>query len=92
MKKKNNLSPISKLSNVTQIPLDATIKTPMIQMMSNREIVVEDAGKLIHYSTECIKVKQGKIIVCISGSCLKLKCLADSGLMVQGFLTSVSFE
>ena len=92
MKKKNSLTVLSKISNATSLPLDAVMKKPMIKMMSNREIVIEDAGKLVHYSNECVKIRQGKITVCICGSTLKLKCLADSGLMVDGFITDVSFE
>jgi len=91
-RKKEKLSVTEKLSNITNIPFDMATHLPYIKMYSNREIIIEDAGKLVHYSEDCIKVKQGKNTVGIDGTDLKLICLATGDLRVAGFINSVYFE
>ncbi len=86
------LSLTQKISNATQIPFDAVTNTPYIKMCSNREITVEDAGRLIHYDSRLVKVKQGKNTVCVGGSGLNIRCLANRGLRVEGCISSVSFD
>lgn len=94
MSKRNKqiLTTSQKLSNFTQIPFDMTQPLPYICMCSNREIMVEDAGKLLHYDCECIKVKQRNVNICIEGKELKLMCLANNDMRVTGFICRVCFE
>ena len=89
---KSKLSFTEKISNASNIPFDMVTKLPYVKMYSNREIVVEDAGKLTSYSNECIKVRQKNNVVCICGCDLKLLCLSNGDLRVTGFIKSVSFE
>ncbi len=90
--KRKKLTAVQRLSNVSEIPLDMTLCLPYIRMCSNREIIIEDAGKLVHYDADIIKLMQGKIKICISGSGLKLKYLLNKSVRVTGFILSVSFE
>jgi len=90
--KKNKLALSAKLSNVTQLPFDMAMSRPYIKMCHNREAIIEDAGKLLHYDKECIKVKQHKDTVIIEGKDLKIICLANGDLRVVGFVSGVSFE
>ena len=90
--KKERLTASQKISNLTQIPFDMARSLPYISMCSNREIVVEDAGKLLHYDGECIKVRQGNVNVCVEGKELKLMYLANNDMRVTGFICRVSFE
>ena len=89
---RKNLNAVQKLSLATQIPFDMLTKMPYIKMCSNRDITVEDAGKLIHYDAELVKVKQGKNCVVITGNNLKIKCLANNDLRVEGCIYSINFE
>lgn len=91
-RKHKKLSQIAKLSNATQVPFDMAACYPYIRMCFNREIVIEDAGKLIHYDDENIKVKQRKNTVSVSGRNLRLIFLSNGDLRVTGFVTSVGFE
>lgn len=86
------LGATQKMSLVTQIPFDMLTKMPYIKMCSNRDITIEDAGKLLHYDSQLVKVKQGKNSVVITGSDLKIKCLANNDLRVEGCIYSISFE
>lgn len=89
---RSKLSIAQKIANATQIPFDAVTKMPYIKMCSNREITVEDAGRLIHYDKELVKVKQGKNTVCVSGSGLNIRCLANNDLRVEGCINEVAFD
>ena len=94
MKKKNkeSLSATQKLSKISGVPIDMMLtKQPYITLFSNREITVEDAGKLIHYDDKNVKVMQGKTAVSVNGSGLGIKCLANGDLRVEGYITSLEF-
>lgn len=90
--KKKHLNLTQKISEKSDIPFDMVFKNPYIIMCSNREIIVEDAGKLVHYDGECVKVMQRKTCIAVCGSNLRLVCLANNDIRVAGFINSVSFE
>ena len=81
-----------KLSRVSQIPFDMLTAMPYIRMCSNREITVEDAGKLLHYDRNTVKVRQGKNSIVINGNGLDIKCLANNDLRIEGCIYGISFE
>ena len=91
-RKKQSLTALQRLSNMSQIPVDTVLSRPFIKMHSNREIVIEDAGKLLHYDTESVRVRQYSTVIIIHGKDLILRCLANNDLRVTGFISSVSFE
>lgn len=90
--KKEKLTVAGKFSNAVNIPFDMASKQPYVKMFSNREIIIEDAGKLVHYSCDCIKVKQKEHTVSVSGVDLKLVCLTNGDIRVTGFIKNVCFE
>ena len=92
MSKKNKLTVAERIANAVEIPVDMAMSLPYIKMCSNREIVIEDAGKLIHYDGECVKVCQRNMRVTVCGRELKIKCLANNDIRVMGFILSVMFE
>lgn len=94
LKQKNDkkLSQVAKLSNAAQIPFDMAAGYPYVKMCFNREIVIEDAGKLIHYDEDSVRVMQRKNIVSVEGRNLKLVFLSNGDLRVTGFVKNVGFE
>ena len=91
-KKQNKLSAAAKLSNATQLPFDMAGCNPYIKMCFNREIIIEDAGKLIRYDDECVIVMQRRNAVRISGKNLRIAYLSNGDLRVTGILSNVGFE
>lgn len=89
---KKMLSASARIANATQLPIDMASKQPYIKVFSNREAVIEDAGKLIHYDEECVKVRQQKNTVVVQGKCLKLVYLVNNDLKVTGFISCIGFE
>ena len=93
MKKRGTkLSAAANLSNLTQLPIDLAAGLPYIKLSSNREVLIEDAGNLVHYDEACIKVRQHKNVVSVSGNNLKLIYLVNNDLRITGFITGVCFE
>ena len=91
-KNKTKLSATENISNITQLPFDMAMGLPYIKMSSNREVLIEDAGNIVHYDESCVKVRQRKNVVFVSGNNLKLIYLVNNDLRVTGFITCVGFE
>lgn len=91
-RKNKKLSAAAKISNATQVPFDMAACNPYIRMCFNREIVIEDAGRLIHYDEENVRVMQRKNTVSVTGRNLRLAFLSNGDLKVTGFVTNVGFE
>ncbi|MBQ7400044.1 MAG: YabP/YqfC family sporulation protein [Clostridia bacterium] len=91
-RKSKKLPKVAKVSNAAQIPFDMAVCYPYIRMCFNREIIIEDAGKLVHYDMENVRVMQRKNTVSVTGRNLKIVFLANGDLRVTGFVTNVGFE
>ena len=92
MKKHKKKSPlVSSISSLSGIPLDMLTSLPLIKMMSNREIYIEDAGRIIRYDRECVALMQREKVIEIKGENLNLRSLADGNISVDGYIESVSF-
>ena len=92
MKRKNRLSVSANVSNATQLPFDMAAGLPYIKLSAKREVIIEDAGNLVHYDEECVKVRQRGNVVSVSGNNLKLIYLVNNDLRITGFITCVGFE
>ena len=90
--KKNKLPLAARLSNATQIPFDMTGCCPYIKMCYNREVLVEDAGKLVQYDRERVCVLQRNNKVFIVGNDLYIDYLSNGDLRVTGFIKNVGFD
>ena len=64
---------------------------PCIEFSGNREVVIEGSRGVLEYSTDCIRVNTVGMIVTLSGRSLNLRCISDSSLIIDGFITDVSF-
>ena len=46
---------------------------------------------VLEYSTETVRVNTQGMIVSVSGRELNLRCISDSALIIDGFITAVTF-
>jgi sporulation protein YqfC len=91
IKHKKRTPLISAISASSGIPIDMLSSLPLIKMLSNREIYIEDAGRIIRYDKECVALMQRRHVVEIKGENLNLRSLADGNISVDGYIESVSF-
>ncbi len=64
---------------------------PCIEFSGNREVVIEGSRGVMEYSTDCIRINTGGMVLAIGGRGLNLRCISDSALIIEGFILSVEF-
>lgn len=64
---------------------------PCFELSGNRELLIEGSRGILEYSPEIIRVNTHDMIVSVSGRGLDLKCISDSALMIDGFITGLEF-
>jgi sporulation protein YqfC len=80
-----------KLSQWLQMPLDAVMNLPHIEMTGNREILVENCKGIAEYGQEEIRILGGRTILRITGKRLVLKAMTDDSILVGGEITLMEF-
>ena len=82
------------LGNISQksgIPFDMLTRRPLISLNSNREITIEDAGKLENYDSTCVSLYQKDMLLTVCGKELQLKFLSGGNVGVSGIITGLYF-
>lgn len=64
---------------------------PCFELSGNRELLIEGSRGVLEYSSDIIRVNTLQMIVSVSGHGLNLKCISDSALMIDGFITCLEF-
>ncbi|MCQ2514413.1 MAG: YabP/YqfC family sporulation protein [Ruminococcus sp.] len=64
---------------------------PMIEMVGNRNIMVEGSTGILLYESENIKINTNKMVVSFSGRNLTVRCISNSCVEITGFITKVEF-
>lgn len=84
---------IIKAAGVT-ITGQAAAVTPglRIELLENRQAVVEGCKGVLEYSELCIRLSSGRFIIKFSGEGLALKTFNSSSAIVEGKITNVEFS
>ena len=72
-------------------PFLSALNAPCIELSGNRELLIEGSKGVLEYSTDSVKINTGGMILSVSGRELNLRCISDSALIIDGFITSLSF-
>ncbi len=64
---------------------------PIIELFGNRRITIEGSTGILLYESESIKINTNKMVICLCGRGLKLRCISDSCVEIDGFITGVNF-
>ena len=67
------------------------MNVPCIELSGNREILIEGSKGVLEYSSETVRVNTAGMILTVCGRELNLRCISDSALIIDGFITSLSF-
>lgn len=71
--------------------LPPSVSAPCIELSGNREVLIEGSKGVLEYSPEVVRVNTAGMILSVSGRELNLRCISDSALMIDGFVTSLVF-
>ena len=80
------------LAQYLGIPRDAALGMPLIYMVGNCEVHIENFKALIEYELCRIRILSKKGIICINGSCLEIIYMDKEEIEVKGKILSVLFE
>lgn len=68
------------------------LNEPCIEFSGNREILIEGSKGVLEYTDEAVRVNTASMMLTVSGRGLNLRCISDSALIIDGFITSLRFE
>ena len=72
-------------------PLPLVVNAPCIELSGNREALIEGAKGVLEYTPETIRVNTPGMLLTVEGRELDLRCISESALIIDGFITSLSF-
>ena len=80
-----------RLSRTFELPLNVLEGVPEIELLGNREGVIEHCQGVLEYDDKVVRINAGKLVVRITGRNLMLKYMTGDGVMVEGYFTSIAF-
>lgn len=60
-----------------------------VELLENRQAVVDGCRSILEYSDSCIRLSGGKLILRFTGSGLELRAFREGSAIVSGRITSV---
>lgn len=67
------------------------VNAPCIELSGNRELLIEGSKGVLEYASDTIRVNTAGMLITVGGRELNLRCISDSALMIDGFITCLSF-
>lgn len=65
--------------------------SPCIELNGNREAVIEGSKGVLEYADDCVRVNTAAMVISLRGRGLNLRCISDSALIIDGFITGIEF-
>lgn len=73
-----------------QLP-DVLINEAKIEMLSNREIIVDGCKGVIEYGENLIKLNIGELVLCLAGDNMIIESFDSGVAIVRGKFAEISF-
>lgn len=80
------------LSQMSGLPIDVALSSPMLQLLNDREAIVEDVKRIEYYDETSVKISACGMNIAFSGRGLEIKCLSAKNLSVVGVITDIAIE
>lgn len=80
------------LAQMFGMPVTVAQGLPEIELLGNREAIIEHYAGVLEYNDHVIRLNTGKLILKFTGRDLRLKCMTVDSVTVEGFFTSVEFS
>ena len=89
MRKNKNLTPTYNFR--ASIGLNHSSNLPLIEITGNRRVLIEGSTGILLYERENIKINTNSTLVSFNGRELTVRCISDSCVEIEGFITAVEF-
>lgn len=70
----------------------ALLPSVRVELLSNRQAVVEGCRGIVEYGPECIRLSADKLILRFTGSRLEIRCFTPESITVEGLIASLTYE
>lgn len=91
MKKKKNDESKPRLFGGFGLSYGIVKSSVHIEINSNREAIIDGSSGILEYNECCIKISTGKMIVAFKGRGLFIRCMSDSSMVIEGYISSVEY-
>jgi len=71
--------------------LPPSVSAPCIELSGNREVLIEGSRGVLEYSPETVRINTADMILSVFGRGLDLRCISESALIIDGFVTRLEF-
>jgi len=82
---------LEKTARALDLPADGLAGLPVLWMVGDREVRVENHRGILSYGTDEIHVGGGVIVIRIRGSELQLRVMTEAELLITGQIFGVEF-
>lgn len=87
----NKKNAVRALSEKIELPLDVICGAPMIEMYSDRQLVIEGECRISHYEADRISAMCRGKNISVKGRDLNIKLMNCDALIISGNIESISF-
>lgn len=93
-REKDSLKPTlkEKFADAIDISKNVILGMPLVTMVGDRELTIENYVGIIEYGDETIRIKCKAVNVALTGSNLELKTMTEEFLYITGRFKCFSFE
>lgn len=79
------------ITNMLELPKEIVLNLPMISIIGNEELHIENYKGVIEYNLDYIRINTSVGIVKIQGKNLMLKQITSENITVSGSLSSIEY-
>jgi sporulation protein YqfC len=79
------------LTELLKLPKEIILDFPLLTIVGNEEVLIENYRGLIEYTEEKIRLNSSCGVIKISGKKLEVKQITDENLKIAGIITGVEF-
>lgn len=90
--KEDNYKLFGSIIDSFEIPEEVVINIPIIHLLGNREIEVENFKAIMTYSDSLIKLSTNEGFVAVKGKNLEAKSMTSEVIKIKGHIEGVLFE
>lgn len=87
---KNHL--LERMANATDLSTEPIPGKPLIEIVSDNSVLIENHCGVISYSTECVSVKTKQGCIVVSGTQLILRRMSSEQLKISGTICHVELR
>lgn len=81
----------SRLSDMLELPREIVLNLPLINIIGNEELTIENYKGVVEYAEERIRINTSRGIIKIEGKKLTLKQITAENISVSGVITKFEY-